>query len=71
MRFRVFLKLSTGTSIPTFISPLQTTSHPIQISMWDLTRRHILEANGRQVPAIAYKRIVELWTCGLTGSEIT
>jgi hypothetical protein len=31
----------------------------------------ILEVNGHRVPAIAYKRIVELWRRGWTESEIT
>jgi hypothetical protein len=50
---------------------MQTTSYPIQISMQDSTGSQILEVNGHQVPAIAYKRIVELWRRGWTESEIT
>jgi hypothetical protein len=50
---------------------MQTTSHPIQTSMLDSTGNQILEVNGHQVPAIAYKRIVELWRRGWTESEIT
>jgi cysteinyl-tRNA synthetase len=50
---------------------MQTTSHPIQTSMSDPTGSQILEVNGHQVPAIAYKRIVELWRRGWTESEIT
>ena len=38
--------------------------------MQDSTGSQILEVNGHQVPAIAYKRIVELWRCGWTESEI-
>jgi hypothetical protein len=65
------LKLSARTKIQAFIFPLQTTSHPVQINMQDSTGSQILEVNGHQVPAIAYKRIVELWRCGWTESEIT
>jgi hypothetical protein len=50
---------------------MQTTSHPIQTGMPDSTANQILEVNGHQVPVIAYKRIVELWRCGWTESEIT
>lgn len=39
--------------------------------MPDPTGSQILEVNGHQVPAIAYKRIVELWRRGWTESEIT
>jgi hypothetical protein len=39
--------------------------------MQDSTGSQILEVNGHQVPVIAYKRIVELWRCGWTESEIT
>lgn len=50
---------------------MQATPHPIQTSMLDSTGSQILEVNGHQVPAIAYKRIVELWRRGWTESEIT
>jgi hypothetical protein len=50
---------------------MQTTSHPIQISMPNSAGSQILEVNGHRVPAIAYKRIVELWRRGWTESEIT
>jgi cysteinyl-tRNA synthetase len=50
---------------------MQTTPHPIQTNMSDSTGSQILEVNGHRVPAIAYKRIVELWRCGWTESEIT
>lgn len=39
--------------------------------MSDSTKNPILEVNGHQVPAIAYKRIVELWRRGWTEFEIT
>jgi hypothetical protein len=38
--------------------------------MSDSTKNPSLEVNGHKVPAIAYKRIVELWRSGWTEPEI-
>jgi hypothetical protein len=51
--------------------PLANHFHTPQFSMQDSTGSQILEINEHQVPAIAYRRIIELWRRGLTESEIT